>query len=71
MKSNEMLGVALMVGALLLAILAWTFSPALGISAGALFFIGAHLFYTERQQRQLSSSSEQKNVAVFNDSSAS
>jgi hypothetical protein len=52
-KTNEALGVILMVLALL-AFLAWQISPALGITAFALFFIGAHLFYTERPQRRAS-----------------
>ena len=51
-KSNERLGVGLMAVALLLAVAAWTFSPSLGITAIALFFIGAHLFYTERLQQR-------------------
>lgn len=51
-KTNEALGVILMMLALVLAFLAWQISPALGITAFALFFIGAHLFYTERAQRR-------------------
>lgn len=51
-KSNESLGILLMVLALVLAIAAWTISASLGITAIALFFIGAHLFYTERLQRR-------------------
>jgi hypothetical protein len=51
-KTNEALGVILMVLALVLAFLAWQINPALGITAFALFFIGAHLFYTERAQRR-------------------
>jgi hypothetical protein len=51
-KTNEALGVILMVLALVLAFLAWQISPALGITAFALFFIGAHLFYTEHAQRR-------------------
>lgn len=52
-KSNERLGMGLMAVALLLAVAAWTFSPSLGITAIALFFIGAHLFYTERLQQEI------------------
>jgi membrane-bound ClpP family serine protease len=52
-KTNEGLGVILMVLALVLAFLAWQISPSLGITAFALFFIGAHLFYTERAQRRV------------------
>ena len=72
-KSNERLAVGLMIMALLLSIGAWTISPALGITGGALFFIGAHLFYTERLQRRLPSPSEQKTsaAAASNDSAAS
>lgn len=51
-KTNEALGAILMVLALLLAFFAWQISPALGITASALFFIGAHLLYTERVQRR-------------------
>lgn len=63
-KSNEILGVVLMIVALLLAVAAWTFSPSLVITAFALFFIGAHLFYTERLQRRRPPSSEQKTSPV-------
>jgi hypothetical protein len=51
-KSNESLGIMLMVLALVLVIAAFTLSASLGITAVALFFIGAHLFYTERVQRR-------------------
>jgi hypothetical protein len=37
-----------------LTFLAWQISPALGITAFALFSIGAHLLYTERAQRRAS-----------------
>lgn len=51
-KSNENLGLLLMVLAVVLAVAAWIISASLGITAFALFFIGAHLFYTERTQRR-------------------
>lgn len=46
-KTNEAPGVTVMV----LAFLAWQISSASGITAFALFFIGAPLFYTERARR--------------------
>ena len=69
-KSNEFLGLALMIVALLLAVGAWIFSPSLGITAFALFFIGAHLFYTERLQRRAPTPSEQNPAAPSGDPSA-
>lgn len=64
LKSNEILALLLMVLALLLALAAWTFSPSLGITAFALFFIGAHLFYTERLQRRARHSADDKSTAA-------
>lgn len=64
MKSNEALGVLLMILALLLALAAWTISASLGITALALFSIGAHLFYTERKQRRGRSQFRQASTAT-------
>lgn len=63
LQSNETLGILLMVLALPLAFAAWIFSLSLGITAFALFFIGAHLFYTERTQRRLKSSAKNETAA--------
>lgn len=70
LQSNETLGILLMVLALPMAFAAWLFSLSLGITAFALFFIGAHLFYTERAQRRSKLPAKDESAAAQNDTSA-
>lgn len=70
LQSHETLGIVLMVLALPLALAAWLFSLSLGITAFALFFIGAHLFYTERVQRRARPPAANETAVAPNDMSA-